>query len=39
MLNLALMKHWENWATIILMVLIASFGFEMVARHFTKGSE
>lgn len=25
MLNLALMRRWENWVTILLMVLIASF--------------
>jgi hypothetical protein len=25
MLNFALMKHWENWVTILLMVMIASF--------------
>lgn len=27
LLNLNLMRHWENWVTILLMVLIASFAF------------
>jgi len=32
MLNFALMRHWENWVTIILMVLIACFALNSLAK-------
>lgn len=35
-LNLALMRHWENWATVFLMVLIASFAFNTLAKKLTQ---
>jgi hypothetical protein len=40
MLNLALMRHWQNWATILLMVIIAGFAVNLMAQfHYQKGSE
>lgn len=36
MLNLRLMSHWENWVTIILMLLIASFAINSLAKLFLK---
>lgn len=32
MLNFALMRHWQNWATILLMVAIAYFAFNSLAK-------
>jgi len=32
MLNFSLLRHWENWATIILMVSIAFFAFNSLAK-------
>jgi hypothetical protein len=32
MLNLRLMSHWENWVTIILMLLIASFAVNSLSK-------
>lgn len=32
MLNFALMRHWENWVTILLMVLIAFFAINSLAK-------
>jgi hypothetical protein len=34
LLNLALMRHWENWATILLMLLIASFAVNSLSKIF-----
>lgn len=36
MLNLALMRHWENWATILLMVLIAFFAVNSIGKLVSK---
>lgn len=36
MLNFALMRHWENWVTILLMVLIGSFAANSFARLILK---
>jgi hypothetical protein len=39
MLNLSLMARWENWITILLMLLIASFAMNSFARVvFKKGN-
>jgi len=35
LLNLGLMSRWENWATILLMLLIATFAFNSVSRLVT----
>lgn len=32
MLNFRLMSHWENWATILLMVLIAYFAVNSLSK-------
>lgn len=32
MLNFRLMGHWQNWATILLMLLIASFAVNSLAK-------
>jgi hypothetical protein len=32
MLNLRLMQHWENWVTIFLMLLIASFAVNSLSK-------
>jgi hypothetical protein len=38
MLNLALMRHWQNWVTVLLMVIIACYAGNLVAKSFyTKG--
>lgn len=34
MLNLAIMKRWENWATVLFMLLIASFAVNALSRKF-----
>lgn len=33
-LNFALMRRWENWATILLMVLIGVFAVNSASRFF-----
>lgn len=38
-LNIGLMKRWENWATIILMLLIATFAFNSMSRIILKDME
>jgi hypothetical protein len=32
LLNLSLMSRWENWATILLMLLIATFAINSLSR-------
>lgn len=32
MLNLRLMAHWQNWTTILLMLLVASFAANSFAK-------
>jgi hypothetical protein len=32
LLNLGLMKSWENWATVLLMLLIATFAINSVSQ-------
>jgi hypothetical protein len=32
MLNFRLMSHWQNWATILLMLLIASFAVNSLSK-------
>lgn len=32
MLNFRLMSHWENWVTIILMVMLGSFAANEIAK-------
>lgn len=32
LINLGLMSHWENWATILLMLLIATFAINSLSR-------
>lgn len=32
MLNWRLMSHWQNWATVLLMLLIASFAVNSLAK-------
>jgi len=32
MLNFSLMSRWENWVTILLMVIIGSFAFNQIAK-------
>lgn len=32
MLNFALLRHWENWATILLMTIIAFFAINSLAK-------
>lgn len=39
MLNLALMRHWENWLIILLMVLIAGFAFNSLSKLVTRKVE
>lgn len=31
-INLGLMSRWENWATVLLMLLIATFAINSVSR-------
>jgi hypothetical protein len=35
LINLGLMSRWENWATILLMLLIATFAINSVSRLVT----
>ncbi len=39
MLNLRLMRHWENWATVLLMLLIASFAVNSLSKVILKKKE
>lgn len=39
MLNFRLMSHWENWATILLMLLIASFAINSLSKLLVPSSE
>lgn len=39
LLNVGLMSHWQNWATILLMVLIAIFAVNSLAKLIIKESE
>lgn len=39
MLNFRLMSHWENWATILLMVLIAYFALNSLSKLVTPKTE
>ena len=32
LINLSLMARWENWATVLLMLLIATFAINSVAK-------
>jgi hypothetical protein len=34
MLNIRLMSHWENWVTILLMVLVGTFAANQLAKLF-----
>lgn len=37
-LNFALLSHWQNWARVLLMVVIAMIAFDLIGRnvHFKK---
>lgn len=36
LLNFSLMRHWENWATILLMVMIAFFAINSLEKLINK---
>ena len=39
MLNFRLLSHWQNWVTILLMLLIASFAVNSLAKLVLKNEE
>lgn len=36
LINIGLMSRWENWATILLMLLIATFAINSMSRFVNK---